>query len=209
MFEWERSDASFLLGNCDLFFLTVWKWTSTFFTCWSCDCDLRVCHDQTLTNQVRKVYQWYQRHKKDQTLIFITFANCSRELGFCFSKATSAQIHCFLFLYTCFFLCWTSLFCCRRKKNCYLFQRTLDLHPLGPRDSRVGQAVPGVRSPGEVDALFVQVSEGFSHHLHCIVGQRWGVLKERKKTSQWLKYSTCQFIDKLNIHFISCTINCI
>lgn len=58
----------------------------------------------------------------------------------------------------------------------YLFQRSLNLHSLSPGNSWIGEAVTVVCPPGEVDALFVQVAEGFRHHLHCIVGQSWSVL---------------------------------
>lgn len=61
---------------------------------------------------------------------------------------------------------------------CYLFQCSLDLHSLSPGNSRIGKAVTIVGSPGEVDALFVQVAEGFCHHLHGVVGQCRCVLEE-------------------------------
>lgn len=60
----------------------------------------------------------------------------------------------------------------------YLFECSLNLHSLSPGNSWIGQAVAIVGSPGEVDALFVQVAEGLGHHLHSIVGERRCVLSE-------------------------------
>ncbi len=54
----------------------------------------------------------------------------------------------------------------------YLFQCSLDLHALSPGNGGISQAVTIVGPPGEVDALFVQVAEGLSHHLHGVVRQR-------------------------------------
>lgn len=65
----------------------------------------------------------------------------------------------------------------------YLFERSLNLNALSPGHSGVGQAVSIVGSPGEVDALFVQVAESLGHHLHCVVGQRRGVLWQERKQS--------------------------
>lgn len=66
------------------------------------------------------------------------------------------------------------MFCLAR----YLFQCSLDLYSLRPGHSGVGQAVAVVSPPGEVDALFMQVSESLCHHLHGVVSQRRCVLQQ-------------------------------
>lgn len=54
----------------------------------------------------------------------------------------------------------------------HLFEGALHIDALVPRRCRVGEAVSGVSSSGDVHFLTPQVPEGLGHHHHAIVRQR-------------------------------------
>ena len=53
----------------------------------------------------------------------------------------------------------------------YLFQSTLNLHPLRPRDGGIGQTVPSVSTATHIYSLFVEEAESLSHHLDSVICQ--------------------------------------
>lgn len=61
----------------------------------------------------------------------------------------------------------------------HLFEGTFNLHPLCPGHCWIGQTVPTIATATHVYSLFVKEAECLSHHVDSIVGERWGILKDR------------------------------
>lgn len=68
----------------------------------------------------------------------------------------------------------------------YLFECSLDLHPLSPRHRRIGQTVSTVSTPTHVNSLLVKEAESLGHHVNGVVGEGRGVLRtETIKVELW------------------------
>ena len=66
----------------------------------------------------------------------------------------------------------------------YLLQGSLDVDALAPGSRGIGQALPGVPSTRNVNALLSEVLEGGGHHSHPVVGERSSVLHIGMKVEQ-------------------------